>query len=434
MRSDTRTSPADYAEAVNTWAAPHCERRFTAHVQIPGSKSMTNRALVLAALANGRSSLRGWLRARDTELMIAGLGSLGASIETDGAVLHIDGGRLTGPADIDCGLAGTVMRFLPPVAALASGDVGFHGDEQAGARPLAPVLQALRELGADISGDALPFTVHGQGGLRGGSVTMDASASSQFVSGLLLSGAAMERGVELTHSGPALPSMPHIEMTVAMLAEVGVTVLGAGEKWIVDPGPITPHDWLIEPDLSNAGPFLAAAMVTGSTITVADWPHTTTQAGDFWRGFLAELGARVALEEQGLTVTGPDGYPGFHANLRAVGELTPTIAALAAFADSPSHLSGIGHLRGHETDRLTAIATELGRVGVGVDVEPDGLRIDPAGRHTRSDSIMQTYADHRMATLAAVLALGVRGLQVDDAGTTTKTMPDFVQRWEEMLR
>lgn len=393
---------------------------------------MTNRALVLAALASGRSTLTGWLRARDTRLMIDGLHAMGTTFSEDGPTLIVHGRALHGPATVDCGLAGTVMRFLPPVAATAAGDTAFTGDAQAAARPLAPILDALRDLGAHIDGDSLPFTVHGTGDLRGGAVTLDASASSQFVSGLLLSAAVMRRGLHLQHVGPPLPSMPHIEMTVAMLAEVGVTVFGEGDQWWVDPSPVTPHDWQIEPDLSNAGPFLAAALVTGSTVTIPHWPHTTTQAGDQWRGFLADRGADVVLND-GLTVTGPDGYPGFRVNLREVGELTPTIAAIAAFAQGPSELTGIGHLRGHETDRLSAIATELRRVGVTVDERAGGLAIDPAGRVAHSDATLQTYADHRMATMAAVLALRIPGLQIADAQTTAKTMPDFVARWETML-
>lgn len=424
-----RRCPTTLVSVPDVWNAPACDHTFTAAVSIPGSKSMTNRALVLAALASGTSTIRGWLDARDTRLMIAALQALGTQVDV-GDELAITGGPLHA-ANIDCGLAGTVMRFLPPVAALASGDVHFTGDSQATARPLAPMLQGLRDLGADVSGDALPFTVRGQGRLRGGLVTLDASASSQFVSGLLLSGARMQHGLDLRHVGPPLPSQPHVEMTVAMLAEAGVTVLGEGDTWRIDPGPVNAHRWQIEPDLSNAGPFLAAALVTGSTVTVTDWPAHTTQPGDYWRGFLTRLGARV---EPGLTVTGPASYPGFDVDLRAVGELTPTIAAIAAFADGPSRITGIAHLRGHETDRLAAIATELQRVGIVVEVDADGLRIDPGTRHTTSDATIATYADHRMATMGAILALRIPGLHVADPATTAKTMPDFVQRWEGMMQ
>lgn len=418
---------------MQTWAAPFCEQPFQATVRVPGSKSMTNRALVLAALADGRSTVSGRLRARDTDLMVAGLRALGTGFAQDGDRLVVHGGRFTGPAEVDCGLAGTVMRFLPPVAALATGDTRFTGDPHASARPLAPMLRALRDLGANVDGDALPFTVRGTGGLRGGNVSLDASASSQFVSGLLLSGAAMHHGLDLRHVGPRLPSLPHIEMTVAMLAEADVTVFGEADHWQVGPGRIAPHDWVIEPDLSNAGPFLAAAVATTSTVTVTGWPSSTTQAGDHWRHLLGELGARVTLDDRGLTVTGPDSYEGFEFDLHAVGELTPTVAALAAFASTPSRLTGIGHLRGHESDRLAAIADELHRIGVSVDVEEDGLRIDPARIQQTSNTVLQTYADHRMATMAAILALRVRGLRVDDPATTAKTMPDFVTCWETML-
>lgn len=419
---------------MDTWSAPYCGHAFRASVSIPGSKSMTNRALVLAALGLGRSTLTGWLEARDTTLMIDGLRSLGTGVSIDGPRLVVEPGNASGPATIDCGLAGTVMRFLPPVAALATGEVRFTGDAAAAARPLTPMLTALRDLGANVAGDHLPFSVHGNGQLRGGTVTLDASGSSQFVSGLLLSGAAMQRGLDLRHVGPPLPSLPHIEMTVAMLAEVGVTVLGEADQWVITPSSIAAHHWDIEPDLSNAGPFLAAATVTGSHITVRHWPAHTTQAGDYWRTFLRNLGATVDLDTEGLHVSGPDGFDGFEVNLRAVGELTPTVAAIAACARTPSRLSGIGHLRGHETDRLTAIATELHRIGIGVDIDDDALTIDPARRVPDSDEVISTYADHRMATMGAILALRVRGLRVADPGTTAKTMPHFVEQWETMLR
>lgn len=417
-----------------TWAAPFASAPFGATVRIPGSKSMTNRALVLAALARGRSTLTGWLKARDTELMIAALEQLGTGIADEGERLVVQGRPLTGPARIDCGLAGTVMRFVPPLAAMASADVEFTGDEQASARPLAPMLQALRDLGAQVDGDGLPFEVRGRGALRGGVVTLDASASSQFVSGLLLSGASMQRGIDLRHVGPPLPSAPHVEMTVAMLSEVGVSVFGEGDQWVVDPGVPATHDWVIEPDLSNAGPFLAAAVVTGSTVIVEGWPRHTVQPGDYWRTLLPLLGARVRIDDAGLHVTGPGEYAGFDVDLRAVGELAPTIAALAACATTPSRLRGIGHLRGHETDRIAALATELTRVGVGVTASGDGLSIDPASRSSATDAEIRTYADHRMATMGAVLALRIRGLRVADPATTAKTMPDFVRTWEAMLR
>lgn len=408
-------------------------------VTIPGSKSLTNRALVLAALAAHPTVIKGALVARDTRLMVAGLRALGAEIAVDDAAFTVHPHPLTGPARVDCGLAGTVMRFLPPVAALAHGDVAFDGDPRARERPMAPLLAGLEQLGVRVTGTRLPLVISGQGRVAGATATIDASGSSQFVSGLLLAAARFDRGLTLRHRGPALPSLPHIAMTVDLLAERGVAVTADTTdptdcQWQVAAGPISGGTVTIEPDLSNAGPFLAAAMLTGSTVVIADWPSSTTQAGDYWRDFLASLGAQVALTEEGLQVHGPGAFDGFDVNLRAVGELTPTIAALAACARTPSRLTGIGHLRGHETDRLTAIAEELCRIGVEVEVFEDGLAIDPRARCTAADVVMETYADHRMATMAAILALRVRGLRVADAETTSKTMPDFVSRWEEMLR
>ncbi|EME14694.1 3-phosphoshikimate 1-carboxyvinyltransferase [Rhodococcus triatomae BKS 15-14] len=407
-----------------------------ATVTLPGSKSITNRALILAALASGPSTVTGALRSRDTDLMITGLRSLGVQIgEVDSpTTLRVTPATLHG-ATVDCGLAGTVMRFLPSVATLADGTVAFDGDEQARIRPLATVLDALRGLGATIDGNGLPFTVHGHGGLRGGTVTIDASGSSQFVSGLLLSAARFEEGVTVRHDGGSLPSMPHIDMTVGMLRDAGVTVLspadsGEADTWKVLPGNVTPVDWVIEPDLSNATPFLAAAAVTGGTVSVPLWPSTTTQPGDAFRGILTDMGATVSLRDSVLTVTGPERLGGIDVDLHDIGELTPTVAALAALADGPSVLRGIAHLRGHETDRLAALSTEINGLGGSVTETEDGLRIDPVPLH---GGTWRSYADHRMATAGAIIGLVVDGIDVDDVGTTAKTLPGFENMWTAML-
>ncbi|XVA00676.1 3-phosphoshikimate 1-carboxyvinyltransferase [Prescottella equi] len=421
------------------WRAPRAEAPVDASVTLPGSKSITNRALILAALASGPSTITGALRSRDTDLMIQGLRALGVAITATpdaatGTTLHVVPGPMTGAA-VDCGLAGTVMRFLPPAAALAEGTVAVDGDEQARTRPLGTILDALRALGADIDGDALPFTVHGHGGLRGGTVTIDASGSSQFVSGLLLSAARFDEGVTVRHQGGSLPSMPHIDMTVEMLREAGVTVHTPGESgdadtWKVLPGKIDPVDWVVEPDLSNATPFLAAAAVTGGTVRVPLWPSRTTQPGDAIRGILAEMGADVRLEEGVLSVTGPKTLRGIDIDLHDIGELTPTVAALAALADGPSVLRGIAHLRGHETDRLAALATEIGKLGGAVTETADGLRIEPRSLHGAQ---WHSYADHRMATAGAILGLVVDGVDIEDVGTTAKTLPGFENLWTAML-
>ncbi|MBF6444879.1 3-phosphoshikimate 1-carboxyvinyltransferase [Nocardia farcinica] len=421
-------------DPVTHWPAPHVDVPVHATVTLPGSKSITNRALILAALADGPSTITGALRSRDTDLMIAGLRALGTEITGEADTLTVTPAALGG-GTVDCGLAGTVMRFLPPVATLATGSVAFDGDLQARLRPLRTILDALRGLGADIDGDTLPFTVHGKGGLRGGTVTIDASGSSQFVSGLLLSAARFADGLTVHHEGNPLPSLPHIEMTVEMLRRADVRVEApenprAKQTWVVHPGEIRAVDWEVEPDLSNATPFLAAAAVTGGSVSIPHWPRLTTQPGDVIREILVRMGAEARIFDGVLTVHGPDRLAGIDIDLHDVGELTPTVAALAALADSPSRLRGIAHLRGHETDRLAALSTEINRLGGKVTETEDGLEIVPAPLH---GGTWHSYADHRMATAGAILGLAVEGIEIEDIGTTAKTLPNFVELWEEML-
>lgn len=396
---------------------------------------MTNRALVLAALADSPTEIRNPLAARDAELAQAGLRALGLQVADTAAGVLITPAPMTGPAEIDCGLAGTVMRFFPPIAALATGTVRFDGDERARLRPLSPLLQALRQLGVTVDGDGLPVQVHGTGRVTGSRASIDASGSSQFISGLLLSAARFDAGLHLQHVGAALPSLPHIEMTMSMLQDRGVTV-GADASnpqhahfW-VDPGPIKGGEIVIEPDLSNAGAFLAAAMVTQGAVSIPDWPQNTTQAGDEFRSILQHMGATVTHGNNKLTVHGPAVIQGIDLDLSAIGELTPTVAAVAAFADSPSYLRGIGHLRGHETDRLQALSTELNRLGARVVETEDELHIFPGRMHAAE---VQCYADHRMATFGAIIGLGVPGVTLSDVSATAKTMPNFAAMWLAMV-
>ena len=413
------------------WPAPRATAPVSAVVSLPGSKSQTNRALVLAALADAPSVVRRPLRSRDTTLMVAGLRALGCGLETDGDDWAVTPVPLAGPARVDCGLAGTVMRFLPPVAGLARGTVDFDGDPHMRLRPVGEVLGALRALGVDLEGSGLPFTVHGAGRVRGGTVTVDASASSQFISALLLAGARFDEGVDVIHDGKPVPSLPHIEMTVAMLREQGVGVDDSdADRWRVEPGPIRAFDRTIEPDLSNAAPFLALAAVSGGTVTVRDWPRETTQAGDRLREILALMGCEVGFTDDGLTVTGPDRLQGVDLDLHDVGELTPAVAALCALADGPSHLRGIGHIRGHETDRLAALAHELGGLGADVTERADGLSFGPAPLH---GGLFRTYADHRMAHAGVVIGAAVDDVLVEDVATTSKTFPDFAGFWSGLV-
>jgi 3-phosphoshikimate 1-carboxyvinyltransferase len=402
-----------------------------ADVTLPGSKSLTNRALVLATLAEGPSVVRRALRSRDTVLMAGALVALGTRIDSSGDDWLVEPGVLTGGVAVDCGLAGTVTRFVPPVAALAEGEVAFDGDPHMRTRPVGEVLTALRALGVRVDGDRLPFTVAGAGHVPGGRVVLDASRSSQFVSALLLAGARFDQGVDVVHDGKPIPSQPHLDMTVALLREHGVAVDDAEpSRWRVAPGPVKAVDHLIEPDLSNAGPFLALAATTGGTVTVRDWPRVTTQAGDALRDLLGRLGCTVALGDEGLTVTGHGRIEGLTADLHDVGELTPVVAALCALADGPSYLRGVAHIRGHETDRLAALATELRGLGADVTERPDGLELRPATLH---GGLFHTYADHRMAHAGAVLGAVVDGVELDDVDATSKTFPDFPGVWSRVL-
>jgi 3-phosphoshikimate 1-carboxyvinyltransferase len=437
------------------WPAPAATGPVRASLSIPGSKSMTNRALVLAALADGPGTIAGPLHARDTLLMRAALTALGATItdrvpyDPDPAGLapswHVAPGRPGADVSVDVGNAGTVMRFAPPVAALTTVSVGFHGDERAVQRPVGPILAALRELGAVIDDGgrgAIPFTVHGTGSLPGGAVTLDASASSQLVSGLLLAAPRFGKGAEIRHRGGRAPSAPHIAMTVAMLREAGADVETAAQgpdtpartpdTWRVHPGVIGHHEVIVQPDLSNAAPFLAAALVTGGTVTIADWPAVTWQPAGHILDLLAEFGATCEPGGGALTVTGTGRIRPVTADLGDASEVAPVAAALAALADGPSRLTGIGHMRRHETDRLAALATEIGALGGDVTELADGLEIRPRPLRA-SGRPFASYDDHRMVMAAAVLGLAVPGIEVADAATVGKTFPAFTQLWASML-
>ena len=414
-----------------------------AFVVIPGSKSVTNRALILAAQADSPSILRRPLVSRDSELMVAGLRALGVGIEEKNVTTNgveelqwiITPAPLRGGVKIDVGNAGTVMRFLPPLAALATGDVAFDGDPRSYERPLGPVIKALEELGISIEHDgrySLPLKLHGTGKIPGGALTIDASASSQFLSALLLVAPSFGNGIVATHKGGQLPSMPHIEMTVDMLRSFGaqVEVDNAVQSWSVKSGKLHGQELVIEPDLSNAAPFLSLAMVCGGSVTIADWPKTTTQPGDQLRSIFTQMGAKVSMDERGLTLSGTGVIHGIDIDLHDVGELTPSIAAVAALADSPSHLRGIAHLRLHETDRLAALTREINALGGDVVEEESALHITPAPLH---GGVFHTYDDHRLATAGAVLGLAVPGIEVENIATTRKTLPDFPGLWSSLL-
>jgi 3-phosphoshikimate 1-carboxyvinyltransferase len=415
------------------WPTPTLSAPVDARVVLPASKSLTNRLLVLAALANGPSVLHKPLAARDTELMADALIALGATI-VRGAEEWIvtPGPPATGQIAIDCGLAGTVMRFVPPLAGLSEASVTFDGDPRARERPMATTIASLRGLGIEIEGaDSLPFTVHGHGRVNACELSIDASASSQFVSALLLAAPRFAHGLTLHHVGSTVPSQPHLDMTVAELRKRNVVVDDSiAGTWRVEPGPIAGTEVPVQPDLSNAGPFIAAALVTGGTVAIADWPDETTQPGDAWRVIAGEFGGTSTHADGDLVFSGPEALNGVDLDLHDVGELTPVVAAVAALASTPSQLRGISHLRGHETDRLKALATELNRLGGDVEETDDGLIIRP---HRLHGGTFATYDDHRMAHAAAVLGLVVPDVLVENAATTAKTYPGFVSDWEQLL-
>ena len=421
------------------WSAPVASGPLSATLSLPGSKSLTNRELVLAALATGPSLLRAPLHSRDTALMIQALRTLGVTITEVPGVGEFGPDLLVSPGElgggsIDCGLAGTVMRFLPPVAALALGPVAFDGDESARRRPMRTMIDSLRALGIDVSDDgrgSLPFSLYGTGSVAGGDLEIDASGSSQFVSGLLLAAARFENGLRLRHTGQRLPSLPHIEMTIACLAARGVVVENPEPGlWIVPPAKIAALDVDIEPDLSNAAPFLVAALVAGGSVTISGWPEQTTQVGAHLESLLPLFGARTARIGTTLTVTAGTSITGADIDLSAGGELAPALVALAALADSPSRITGIGHLRGHETDRLAALTAELNGLGGDVTELQDGLEIRP---RTLKGGAWHSYEDHRMATAGAIVGLAVPGILIDDIGTTAKTLPEFAHLWAGLL-
>ena len=430
-----------------TWASPAAAGPVSARVRLPASKSVTNRALVLAALGDGPAVIANPLRARDTALAVGALRALGSEIKQSRTDWVITPGQpAPGSAvSVDVGNAGTVMRFVPALAAMTSAVVFFDGDERIRLRPIGPVLEALRQLGAQIEDGgraAVPFTVHGRGAVRGGTVVLDASGSSQLVSGLLLAAPRFDEGIEVRHEGPPVPSAPHIAMTVRMLRAAGASVeelasgpsgSGRPDAWRVRPGRLGLGSVTVEPDLSNAGPFLAAALVTGGTITIPDWPRDSLQAAGEILDVLSQMGARYSVGPDGLTISGTGRIHGVTADLRDVAELAPVLTAVAAVAESPSVFTGLAHTRAHETDRLAALAKEINALGGDITELPDGLQIRPRALGAEAaGGPFGTYDDHRMVMAAAVLGLAVPGLRVAGAQTVAKTFPDFMDVWASM--
>jgi 3-phosphoshikimate 1-carboxyvinyltransferase len=458
------------ADDQETWAAPTAAGPVSARIRLPASKSITNRALVLAALSDQPARIANPLRARDTLLAAAALRAMGTEVadDADGSAAGSTAASITGPiprpdpgpipawritagqppagsqVSVDVGNAGTVMRFLPAVAALTSAAVHFDGDERVRQRPVGPILAALRELGARIDDGGrgtAPFTVLGRGRIRGGAVTLDASGSSQLISGLLLAAPRFDEGIEIRHEGPPVPSAPHVAMTVRMLQAAGADATstrsgadGRPDGWRVRPGRLDLGSVTVEPDLSNAAPFLAAALVTGGTIDLPGWPRDSMQAAGPILDVLTRMGARCGVGPDGLTISGTGRVHGIAADLRDVAELAPVLTAAAALAEGPSVFTGLAHTRRHETDRLAALAKEINALGGDVTELPDGLQVRPRplGAHA-ADGPFGSYDDHRMVMAAAVLGLAVPGVRVANVQTVAKTFPEFTDVWAGML-
>ncbi len=427
--------------AQGAYLAPTAAEPVRATLTIPGSKSLTSRELILAAIADGPGTLIAPLHSDDSRRMIEALRMLGVRIEETpgespfGSDLRVNPAALTGGVTIDCGQAGTVMRFIAPLAGLASEDVVITAHETALHRPMGATIAALRDLGVDVDDGgtwAMPFTVRGHGHIRGGRIEIDASASSQFISGLLLAAPRFDVGLHLVHTGERLPSLPHIDMTIESLSKRGIHVeRPAPGEWLVEAGVPRAKDIAIEPDLSNAAPFLAAAMVTGGEVTIGGWPAHSTQPGALLPGILQAMGANVSRRGGALTVRAGESIRAVDLDLSAAGELAPTLAGLAAFADGPMSLLGIGHIRGHETDRIAALVAGLIRLGGEAEELPEGIRITP---QPLTGGPWPALHDHRMATTGALIGLRAPGVEIDDIGATAKTLPEFAALWERMLR
>ena len=423
------------------YPAPTTDAPVRAELTIPGAKSLTTRELIIAAIADGPGRLIAPLHSDDSQRMIEALRALGVGVE------EVDGGHEFGPdlvvtpaklhggVTIDCGQAGTVMRFISPLAGLAENDVHLTAHETALHRPMGGLISALRDLGVDIDDEgtwALPFTIRGHGRIRGGRVEIDASASSQFVSGLLLAAPRFDVGLHLVHTGERLPSLPHIDMTIEALSRRGIRIeRPAVGEWLVEAGVPRAKEIAIEPDLSNAAPFLAAALVTGGAVSITGWPAHSTQPGALLPEILQSAGAHVSRHGGTLTVRAGTSIRGLDIDLSAASELTPTLVGLAAFAESPTTIRGIGHIRLHETDRIAALVGNLRALGGTAEELPDGLRIVPSPLR---GGTWPAHHDHRMATTGALIGLRVPGVEIDDIGTTAKTLPEFTMLWERMLR
>lgn len=404
---------------------------------VAGSKSETNRALILAALASGVSRLRGVLRSDDTDACVEALRTLGVVIErgsADEVVVHGEGGAFVATeASVWCGDAGTCARFLPPAAALGHGSIAFDGTDQLRGRPLGVTLEALRSLGAEIDADAtgLPFTL-GARGLVGGTVEVPSAQSSQPLSGLLMAAAGASGRVEL--HAPGLVSRAYVAMTIDLMAHFGVHVERVGDdRFVVEPQRYLAADLEIEADASAASYFFAAAAVGGGSVTVPNLTRHSRQSDVGFVGVLASMGCAVDETTHGLRVERDRSAPlrGVDVDMNEMSDTFMTLACVAPYAESPVTIRNVAHVRVKESDRIHAVVTNLRALGVEVDERDDGVTVYPSRPHAGRIS---AFGDHRIAMSFAVLGLRTEGVVIEGAECVAKTVPDFFDRWERLLR
>jgi 3-phosphoshikimate 1-carboxyvinyltransferase len=393
-----------------------------ATVALPGSKSITNRALVCAALARQPSTLTGALLADDTEAMVIALRRLGTRVEIDGTTFSVTRRRWGEAATLDARLSGTTARFLLPVLALGSGSYRLDGAPPLRARPMGPSLDALRSLGARVVGDELPVEVRGP--VLGGRVEVAGDESSQFISGLLMAGAVMPRGLEIVLTTP-LVSKPYVDLTIEVMEKFGARVHGLRVPF----SGYTGQHYAIEPDASAASYFFAAAAITGGSVTVEGLGSGSLQGDVGFVDVLERMGAAVERTPTSITVRGTGRLRGIDVDMADMSDTAQTLAIVATYADSPTRLTGIGFIRKKETDRIGNTVNELRKLGIEAREEPDGFVVRPgtpvAGR-------VETYDDHRMAMSFALLGLTAGGIEIADPGCVGKTFPGFWDALESL--
>lgn len=406
-----------------------------ATISVPGSKSLTNRALILAAMADGVSTLHGALVADDTEAMAGAMRALGAEITLDPVettVVGFGAAPRPGPRTIDARLSGTTARFVLPLLALGHGPYVLDGDEPLRDRPMGPTIDALRRLGAEVDdGDRpghLPVIVSA-GSVRGDGVAVDGQTSSQFTSGLLLSGASLAEGISIDLVGSVV-SRPYLDMTIEVLRAFGVEAGIEGERRLwVRSGGLRATDYAIEPDASAASYFLAATAICGGEVRIRGLGERSIQGDAKVAAVFDLMGAQVSIDNGSTTLRSTRTLSGIDVDLTDMPDMAQTIAATAPFADGPTTVRGVEVIRGHETDRIAAIVTEMRRCGITAEEHADGFTIHPG---TPQPARIETYRDHRMAMSFALLGLRTPGIEIADPGCVAKTFPQFFDVLDEL--